>query len=291
MRRVFAAIVALAVVWWSWLRARDIPFGTQTAGWFVGPEYPERAGVAAHETPTGEMDDLEAYRRDDFDPDAVHPVVRDFYEETSSFEMATTVRWHRPFRFGAALAAPVTSAIQQLNLPGPRDESRLAMRSRFVDVLDETDPRDDVRAWVRTDADGEAVFVAFYGSHVRDGERFVNVGVPLPGWNLATVLRLEHFDGSDGGTGVVATSRGSGDPGIYAVIPKVGAFELPMSQRFRVWPGDAARAPAAPAPPPPVPDSNGGAVAALVATHEMWLFGGVFLTVTYGVTRVNVGTA
>jgi len=205
--------------------------------------------------------------------------------------MTTWVRWHRPFRLGAALAAPVTSAIQQLNLPGPFDESRLELRSRFVDVVDDSDPREGVRAWVRTNAAGEAVFVAFYGSHVTDGERFVNVGVPLPGWNLATVLQLEHLDGTgevdktgdgtddrmDDGTGVVATSRRAGDPGLYAVLPRLGGFELPMSQRFRVWPADSSDAPA-------VPVSSSQEAPEVVATHEMWLFGCQFLTVTYGAT-------
>lgn len=278
MRRVLAAVVGLAVLCWSWLRGRTIPFGTQTAGWVVGSDYPERAGLAGTGTPTGEMDDLGAYRRGGFDPDTVNPAVREFYEETGAFALATEVRWHRPFRLGAALAAPVTSAVQQLNLPGPFDASRLEMRSRFVDVVDESDPREDVRAWVRTTPGGEAVFVAFYGSHVSDGERFVNVGVPLPGWNLATVLRLEHVDGTAAGTGVVATSRGHGDPGLYAVVPGVGAFALPVRQRFRVWPGDDPDAPEAPVP-------DGVDAPAVVATHEMWLLGRQFLTVTYGAAR------
>lgn len=292
MRRRLVAIAALAgavLGGWSWVRARDIPFGTQTAGWFVGPEFPERAGIADHERPAGEMDDLGAYAREGFDSDAVHPVIRAFYEETSTFEMAVTVDWHPPFRFGAALAAPLTSAIQQLNLPGPSEDPELDMRSRFVDVEDESDPREDVRAWVRTNQSGDAVFVAIYGSHESGGERFVNVGVPLPGWNLATVLRLQHFDGVgehdlDGPTadwtGIEATTAGPGDPGLYAVVPGIGAFEVPMSQRFRVWPADAPGAPAAPEP-------DSGADIDLVATHEMWLFGLQFLTVTYGAVRAQ----
>lgn len=301
MRRRLPAIAALAGVvlsGWSWLRARGIPFGTQTAGWFVGPDFPERAGIADHETPTGEMDDLSEYARDGFDPDAVHPVVRAFYEETSTFEMAVTVEWHRPFRLGAALAALLTSAIQQLNLPGPYEDPELDMRSRFVDVEDESDPREDVRAWVRTNQSGDAVFVAIYGSHETGGERFVNVGVPLPGWNLATVLRLQHFDGVDAdesdeggpgeleGTGIEATTAGPGDPGLYAVVPGIGAFEVPMSQRFRVWPADTSDAPDAPG----VLDASGrdsGTDIDLIATHEMWLFGLQFLTVTYGAVRTQ----
>jgi hypothetical protein len=230
------------------------------------------------------MDDFAVYARDDFDPAAIHPEIRRFYERTAEYEMRYRVRWHRGFRLGAAAASEATSRLEQLNLPGPGDESWRKLESRFADLDPAADPRTDARGWTRTDPEtGAAVFVAAYATHERDGETFNNIAVPLPGGNLSTVLRVQSIgDGSagdddatrgdDAPTGVELTTRAPGDPGLYLRTP-AGAFVLPMGQRFRVWPGDA----------PAAPDV--GRAADLVATHEMWVCGRQFLTVEYAIDR------
>ncbi|GGL28510.1 hypothetical protein GCM10009037_10220 [Halarchaeum grantii] len=245
-------------------RAAGIPLSPVTAGARVGADFPERAGLTTGEEPAGEMDDMAHYARDGFDPERVHPSVRAFYESTSDYPMTATVTWHRGFRLGAALAARVTSAVEQLNLPGPFAASTVALTSRFADVRADADPRDDVRAWVRTDREtGEAVFVALYGSYERDGERYVTVAVPLPWANLSTVLRLDHHDGDGAGaTGVALTTLSGDDPGLYLVTP-LGTLALPLEQRFTVRPdGDGVR-----------------------ATQTMWVRGVRFLTIEYDAER------
>ncbi|MFC7167381.1 hypothetical protein [Halospeciosus flavus] len=287
-------LLALAVALRSVLRARarvpDAPFSPLTARWRVGPDWPERRGVTTGDRPAGEMDDLAAYARDDFDPDDVHPAVRRFYERTGDYAMVFDVHWHRPFRLGAALAAPVTSLLEQLNLPGPRseDDGPWTLESEFLDVDSAADPREGARAWVRTAAEtGAAVFVAVYGSHVSDDERYVNIAAPLPHSNLSTVLHLSHFDGTAEGTGLELTTAAAGDPGLYLVTP-LGTFELPVDQTFRVWPPDAPNAPDAPDTPDARTDSDEESEEdTLVATHEMWLSGRQFLTVTYRVQTSN----
>jgi hypothetical protein len=261
----------------------------------VGPDWPERAGIVDPDVPTpvGEMDDMAAYARpggprnapasgagaraDDppaFDPGRVDDRVRRFYERTSEYEMTLLARWHRPFRAGAALAARGTHAVGQLALPPPGGEP-IVLDSWFRPVAAAADPRDGARARVRTRPDGTAAFVAVYASHVRDGERFVNIAVPLPGGNLSTVLRLRHREVGLHGTGVELTTRtpNGGDPGLYLVGPG-GPFALPMAQRFRVAPADAPGAP---------PVRFPGQDPALVATHAMWVAGVRFLTVEYAI--------
>ncbi|MFB6156112.1 MAG: hypothetical protein ABEJ22_09465 [Haloferacaceae archaeon] len=257
--------------------AAGVPLSPLSAGWFVGADYVERRGVGTGGRPDGVMDDVSVYAREGFDPSAIHPEIRRFYERTADYEMRSRVRWHPGFRRGAAAASAVTSRVQQLNLPGPADESWHGLTSRFADLDPEADPRTDARAWIRTDAEtGAAVFVAAYATHERDGETFDNVAVPLPGGNLGTVLRMRHLDGDP--EGVELTTFAPGDPGLYLRTP-VGAFALPMDQRFRVWPGDS----------PTAPDV--AVESALAATHEMWLCGRQFLTVTYGVTRADDSAA
>ena len=261
--------------------ARGVPLSPLMAGGRVGRYWPEHAGITTEVTPVGEMDDLAAYARPGFDPDRVAPLVREFYERTAEFDMEYAVRWHAPFRLGAALASTLTARIRQLNLPG-RSTTGGRLHSRFVEVRPESDPREGARAWIRTDDEGRAVFVAVYASHERDGERFVNIAVPLPFGNLSTVLRIDHLDdgtaGADAGgdpadgdvpeaathsgTGVRLHTDDPGDPGLYLRTP-FGAFELPMDQSFtvRVAPADG--------------DAD------LLAAHEMWFLGRQFLTVRY----------
>ncbi|MGM0591258.1 MAG: hypothetical protein ACQETI_06460 [Halobacteriota archaeon] len=239
-----------------------------TAGLHVGADYVERRNVGGDTHPVGEMDEFSAYAREGFDTAAVHPEVRRFYERTSEYELTYRVRWHRGFRLGAAAASRLTSRIEQLNLPGPGEEGKRSLRSRFVDIDPAADPRNEARAWIRTDPQtGEAVFVAVYANHRHDGERFVNIAVPLPWSNLSTVLRIEPFP-THHGTGARLTTCGAGDPGLYLRTPR-GGFSLPMAQTFRVWPAETGDRPS------------------LRGNHEMWVYGWQFLTIDYEIRRAT----
>lgn len=280
-----ATLLAVLALWRA--HAPDVPLSPITARGRVGPDFVERRGLEGAGDPAGEMDDMAAYARPDFDPDALHPEVRRFYERTSEYEMVCEVHWHRGFRLGAALASRVTTRLEQLDLPGPFEPGRLRLRSRILDVDPDADPRDGARAWIRTDAaTGRAVFVALYASHVSGGERYTNIAVPLPGSNLSTVLRLDQLpvkwtgdeESAERGDGIELTTHAPGDPGLYLRTP-IGQFELPLAQRFRTWP---AGAPGAPDPPDAAETDVD-----LVARHEMWLFGRRFLTIRYGIRRTS----
>ncbi|MFC4449050.1 hypothetical protein [Halorussus aquaticus] len=291
----FAALVALVrALRRSAERARGVPLSPLTAGWRVGADYPERRGIVSEARSAserrggsddprdadgeiaGEMDDVSEYAGPAFDPDAVAPSVRSFYERTADYRLAYDVRWHRPFRLGAALASAATSRLRQLNLPGPGEsgpsgDSRVReLDGRFACVDPDADPREGARAWVRTNVAGEAVFVAIYAHHERDGTTYVNVAVPLPGANLSTVLRPQNL-----GDGIeLTTLDADGDEGLFLVTP-LGALSLPLDQRFRVCPASAGFPGT-----DPFNDVDGDE-AAIVATHEMWLFGRKFLTIRY----------
>ncbi|GGN12934.1 hypothetical protein [Halarchaeum nitratireducens] len=311
------AAASLALCWYLSLRARrraaDVPLSPVTARGYVGPDFPERTDLTTGEVPAGEMDDMAHYGRPDFDPDRVHPAVRDFYEATSAYRMTATVTWHRGFRLGAALAARATSAVEQLNLPGPREDSTVPLESRFATVREGIDPRDGVRAWVRTNPEtGEAVFVALYGSHddggvdrigdgdgdagerhaidaeaggpagsrseeryVNDAGRYVNVAVPIPWGNVSTALHIVHAGGDPDATGVDLTTRTGERSGLYLVTP-LGDVALPVEQRFAVRPATGHH-----------PDAD----AAITATQTMWLCGVPFLTIEYDAVRGDPGSA
>jgi hypothetical protein len=266
-------------------RAREVPLSPVSAKWYVGPTFVERAGLTTGDAPAGEVDDVAHFAGESFDPARLDSAVREFYERTAAYEMRYRAKWHPPFRTGAAAASRLTSHVEQLNLPGPNDEDWHRLESRFLDVAepgsvavgdDPDEPaREGVRAWVRTDPEtGEAVFVALYATHHRDGEGFVNIAVPMPGGGVDTVLRPEHLDRGDGGggTGIRLTTGGSGDPGLYLRTP-LGAFAVPAGQAFEVWREGS--------------EKNGK----LRATHEMWLLGRSFLTVEYEIDRAQTSSS
>lgn len=264
-----AASVALGAARRS---ARGVPLSPLHGDEHIGPTWPDRRNLRG-ERVAGEMDSLAAYARPGFDPDAVHPAVQALYERTADFEMRLSATWHRPFRTGAAVASRWTSRIEQLSLPGPGDDPKRVTSDLFAlaGPAATADPRDDPRLWVRTDDAGAGVFVAIYASHVTNGERVVNIAVPLPGVNLSTVLRMSHH-----GEGVELTTDGP-DGGLY-LHTDAGAFRLPASQLFRVAPAED---PEAPEPPGGGPTRE----AAVRAEQRIRLFGLPLVTVRYAAAR------
>ena len=279
----FAAVALLAVAFRrARKRAAGIPLSPVTADWYVGPNFVEREGLTTGAEPAGEVADVAHFAGGAFDPDRLHPEVRRFYERTAGYEMRYRVRWHRPFRTGAAIASRFTSRIEQLNLPAPGDESWHRLESRFLDIAEpgavaiDDDPaepaREDVRAWVRTDPEtGDAVFVALYATHHREGEGFVNISIPVPGGGVDTVLRPENLPiEGDGRTGIRLTTEAAGDPGLYLRTP-LGPIQVPGGQSFEVWPAEEG--------------GRGSEAVDLRATHKMWLCGATFLTVEYEIRQ------
>lgn len=233
--------------------------------------WPERNGVRGDRV-SGEMDSLEDYARPGFDPNTVHPDVRALYEQTATFEMTISATWHLPYSLGARLATRWTRRIEQLNLPVPGGDSKRLSSDLFAlaESAASTDPRDEPRLWIRTDDEtGEGVFVAIYASYVEDDERFVNIAVPLPRTNLATILRIDHY-----GEGVALTTD-CPNGGLY-LHTSAGAFKLPASQEFRVSP---AHDPAAPARDV---TRNGFDI---LADQRIYFLGLPLVTVRYAATR------
>lgn len=253
-------------------RTADVPLSPLTACGRVSPAYLDRHDVTTTESVRGLLEDFEALAHPGFDPDTVHPSVRRFYERTSELTVCYSVIWHSGFRLGAALASLLTSAIEQLNLPGPCDSSRRQLQTHLVGIESETDPRRDARAWIRTDAEtDEVVFVALYGTHRQNDVTYVNIAAPLPWANLSTVLSVDTIptDGDYDGLELTTTTA-IGDEGLYLVTP-IGTVPLPLDQTFRVYPADVRGRPSA----------GVGNDDAITATHDMWVWGRKFLTIEY----------
>jgi hypothetical protein len=256
-----------------------IPFDTRTSRGRVGPDYAERNGLAGDPLP-GQVDAMERYAGERFDPGRLDERVARFYERTVEYRLTYRARWHAPFDSLAPLAMAVTRRLEQLNLPTDGAVHEMVGR---CPRLDGEDPRQTPRFWVRTDPEtDEGVFVATYGVHERDGVAYMTIGMALPGANLSAVLVPGNVDEGlelssvprPAGEAVEGPDR-QDDAGLYLVVPHLGPLRLPVYERFRVWSADADDAPE----PPDGGDHE------LTATHDMWVFGRRFLSIRYGISR------
>ena len=239
-----------------------IPFSPLFGNLKIGSNYLSNYDLPLSPPPNGEIDDINHFSGPNFDPTILSPSVKHFYEQTSSYSLNYRVFWHFPFRTGAFVASYLTSYIEQLNLPGKNGELH-EMKSEFVTIPPSIDPRSGTRAWIRTNSSNETIFVAFYATHKKESTTYVNIAAPLPFSNLSTVLNIKNFE-----SGLeLNTLPSTSDGGIYLVTP-IGSISLSLSQRFQVLPSTFS--PSSNLPPETI-----------IATHEMWVCGLKFLTISY----------
>lgn len=203
---------------------------------------------------------LAAYTRPGFDPDGVHPAVRELYERPAAFSTTSEVTWHHPFRLGARGATRLTGRSEQARSPGP-DGTREQLDGTLADLtsIHASRRRDDEASSTGPDDRARAHSVASEGR--------ITVSTPHAGVSLATVLEVAHLgDGLE-----LTTDCPTG--GLY-LSTDAGAFRLPASQRIRVMP---ARDSAAPAPP----DGTDRYDANVLCDQRIRLFGLPLVTVRY----------
>lgn len=235
----------------------------------VGPRFFDDQQVGA---PRGLVDDLAALGHAGLDADAVAPPIRAFYQRTADHDLVVRPRWRRGFRTGARRWQRIGRRLGQLDLPTRAERGDEGITSRIVGLDPARDGRRDPRAWVRQFADGRAMYVAAYATHVHAGRAYMNIAFPLPGGSMTSVLRMDHL-----GAGVRVSTRVGGDAGIYFVA-RLGRWtvpiRLPLSEIIDVWTADD---PAAPA------DLRAATPAGFttIARHRVWLAGVAFVTLDY----------
>ncbi|MEX5708424.1 hypothetical protein AB1484_08910 [Parafrankia sp. FMc6] len=205
--RVPAEKLPFVVPWQSRSRVVGTGYVRELAGELGGSYVADAADVGI----VASMDDLAG---PDFDPAAVDPLVREFYEHTTRFTLDIVPRWRLWVRPGYllyrnALARP----LGQANVPMNQRETQRGIRSR-IDTI--TLPDADavaVRGWIRSFADtDEPIYVGIYTTY-RHGDRgYVSVGFPLAQSSFtATLLPRARPDG-----GLALTSRSDLEhPGHY----------------------------------------------------------------------------
>ena len=262
------------------------PFSRLAAGLHVGARFfadrgLERTPSPPSAPPRGLVDALDELAHPGNTPAAVAPAIRAFYERTHDHALVVRPRWRAGFRTGARLFARLARRTGQLQLPVTAERGDEGITSRIVAIEPTEDGRPSPRAWIRTFADGRAMYVAAYATHVTAATAYMNIAFPLPGGHLASILRLDNVAGTDGG--VVLSTRTGGDAGIWLCARAFGRtwpLRLPLAETIAVWTRDDPAAPAelrALAPP--------GATS--IARHDLWLCGVHYLTLDYAMTPLT----
>lgn len=261
---------------------RDVPFSRLRARGRVGSDFLDRVeaiGGSDGHAPTGMVDDLDELAGPDFDPRQVDDAIRAFYEDTADCEMDIRPGWHPALDRVAPLYHRVARRGGQFALPVAPQVGADGLTSRVVPVRVGVDGRAGARAWVRRYPDGDAMYVAVYTTYARADQSYLNVAFPLPGGNLTGVLRAEHL----GEGGLVLTSEGSGDEGLYLVQDGVGV-RLPLSETLRVW-HDPVDGPDSPFDADSVGAERNGGRETVFARHDVWCSGVRLFALDYNITR------
>ena len=170
-----------------------VPFTEATK--YVGVDYLERYARTvgaryAHSPPDiGIVADFDDLAGPTFDPELVHPLVREFYEHTSRFKLSITPEWKPWMRIPYRIyRATVAERLGQANAPFEQEEVQEGVIS-WIDTIDiDNDGVVDLRAWVRAYESGEPLYVGIYTTQ-RIGEvTYVSVGFPLPSGNFTATL-------------------------------------------------------------------------------------------------------
>jgi hypothetical protein len=269
------------------------PFSSLRAGLRIGADFFATRGLERTPSPAprGLVDALDELAHLGLAPAPVAPAIRAFYERTHDHALIVRPRWRAGFRTAARLWARVARRIGQLQLPVDAERGDEGITSRIVAIAAAADGRPAPRAWIRTFADGRAMYVAAYATHVTAGTAYMNIAFPLPGGHLASILRLDHLlTGAEigGDTGaVILSTRTGGDAGIWLCLRLFGRVvpvRLPLAETIAVWTRDD----------PAAPDelrALAPAAATTIARHDLWLCGLHYLTLDYAMTPLPASPA
>jgi len=261
------------------VRAEDVPFVVPVASQtrYVGTDYVRTLAdrLGGRYTPDvadiGIVASLDSLVGPSFDPAAVDPLVREFYEHTTRFALDIVPQWRLWVRPGYLLYRTLLARpLGQANVPMSQREAQHGVRSR-IDTISGADGVVSVRGWIRSAADtGEPVYVGIYTTYRHEDRGYVSVGFPLPQASFTATLLPQ---GRPGG-GLVLDSRSSLDqPGHYLtyIDPESGSLTTAavrgFAERLDVYVADGE----------------------LRAEHAFWVFGFPFLVLRYRMHRKPAG--
>ncbi|RYX84864.1 hypothetical protein EON83_07945 [bacterium] len=203
----------------------DSPFGSRGA---IGAQF--YLPLAKHENLSvredadgGLLESFDALRGPNFDPDKVHPLIREFYEHTSRFEFDV---WSEaspiPSLFLWMLTRFVSQSMDQLNFPVSSLELAHGMKSGVV-TLHRADNTRAYTVWLRQlNASGRMIYTEFCGigqPPLAQGP-CLKVSFPLPHGSSTVFLR--PINEQNGAFRIESQGQKFGDSGFYRMVASGG---------------------------------------------------------------------
>jgi hypothetical protein len=202
--------------------AEDLPFVVprEARSGYVGTGYVRDLAGQIGGTYTGDAADagivasLDLLSGPGFDPNGVHPLVREFYEHTTRFKLDIVPEWRLWVRPGYLLYRNLLARpLGQANVPMNQRETQRGIRSRIDTITLPDEEQIAVRGWIRSFADtDEPIYVGIYTTYRHEGRGYVSVGFPVPHGSFTATLLPRPRDGG----GLILTSRSELEhPGHY----------------------------------------------------------------------------
>ncbi len=250
------------------------PIGETTS---IGGEYFVRLALnnqlelRTDQPDAGLVNDFAVLESEDFKISRVNPRVREFYEQTSSFDLDVWAEWSSIFKpFGRLLALMFSRRLQQLNVPLSSLDTSRGMTSEIIQLVEPSSEKIRYVAWIRHLAGtGQVIYAGCYSVCRVPGfdGMCVKVVFPLPNGNAIVLMKPGIAE--DGSFTITSSGERFGDPGFYFVVKNSsgsvsGKYVRAMRETIHVY-----------------SDEN----SILRADHVLNLFGFTFLRLHYRMTR------
>ncbi|MBE7121774.1 YndJ family protein [Bacillus cereus] len=228
----------------------------------VGESFLHNQSLVDSKEYSGLVDKMSDFHSDTLDETKIPLRIIHFYENTKEYHLQSNINWARWFRPFAFCYAKMSKCVAQIHLGmGGKWET---MHGSIVSVKDESDGRENVRAWLRKNEEGETIFVALYSKHTYKKDTYMNIALPLPYSNMTGILKLCNDDNA-----LIITSklreRRKGDEGIY-LHTRFFTIRLPLAETFII---------------------KESKDQILEANHRMWIFGVKFLEIDYEIKKIE----
>jgi hypothetical protein len=171
-------------------------------------------------TDAGLLASFDALKSSGFDPAAVHPAIRDFYEHTSCYHLeawSEAGSWTRVFLW--ALTRYVSRPMDQLNFPVSSLELAGGMSSTILPLVEASSGKRLYTGWLRRLAASQRVIYTGLYSVATPADSpgpCVKVSFPLPHGSATVFLRPEVL--ADGSFKLISKGSHFGDPGFYRMV-------------------------------------------------------------------------
>jgi len=167
----------------------------------------------------GLIPDFAELRGPRFDPDAVAPQIRHFYEHTAQYHLEV---WSEVYLIGKIvlwlLVEFISKRIDQLNFPISSLEVAKGMTSEVVQLREPETGKLEYTGWLRRfRSTGKVIYAGFYSIAKLPEEDGPCVKVTFPCYGSSNVY-LRPCGYEDGSFGLVSTGAGFGRSGFYRIV-------------------------------------------------------------------------